>query len=203
MITNPLERRILELSYKHKLSHISSCLNCVNLIAEIYDKREDDEPFILANCHASLAHYVVLEDNGMCDAEQMIFIHGVHAHRDLAHGIWVSGGSLGQSETVACGLALADPNRTVWLVTSDGAAMEGATYEAFRIADKYCPNLKVFVVYNSLGAYGEISLWELPRLPESGQLYFVNQERYPEWLRGLNGHYVVMNEVQFQEAMAT
>ncbi len=198
---NALEKRIVELSYEHRLSHISSCLNCVNLIDFIYDARKPEDPFILGSGHASLAHYVVLEKHGLCDAEEMITKHGVHSSRDMEHGIWCSNGSLGQAETVAVGFALADKNRMVCLVTSDGSTMEGATLEALRFADKYCKNLEIFIVFNGYGAYGEIQEHELPRYCNT-RIYYVDQKRYPEFLRGLQGHYLTLNETQYQELMA-
>jgi len=198
---NALEKRIVELSYRHKLTHISSCLNCVNLLAWVYDNRKDDEPVIMGNGHASLAHYVVLERKGLCDAEEMVKKHGVHASRDIEHGIWVSCGSLGQSETVAVGMALADKNRKVWLVTSDGAAMEGSVYETLRVAGKYCPNLAIFIVFNGHGAYGEIRSDELPNFRLAYSIYTVDTRRYPYWLRGLPGHYLTLTKEQFDGLM--
>jgi transketolase N-terminal domain/subunit len=195
---NLLEKRIIELSFKHQLTHVSSCLNCVNLIDYIYEQRKQNEPFVLGNSHAALALYVVLEKWLMCDAEELVNKHGTHASRDTEHGIWVSGGSLGQPETVAVGMALADKNRTVWLVTSDGSCMEGATMEAMRVARKYCPNLNIYVVFNGLGAYGLIAPEDLPRYPK---IYYVDQGRYPEWLRGLPGHYLKLTKEQYEELM--
>ena len=197
---NNLERRIVELSFKHRLSHISSCLNTVNLLDWIYDNRELDEPFVLDNGHAALAHYVVLEKHGLCDAEEMVKKHGVHSSRDTDNGIWVSNGSLGQAATVAVGMALAHKNRKVWLVTSDGAAMEGCVYEALRFANNHCPNLNVWIVYNGLGAYGKIEQIDLPRFGNE-QIFEVDENRYPEFLRGLAGHYLMLNESQYLELM--
>jgi len=198
---NTLEKRIIELSFKHQLSHISSCLNCVNLLDWIYNERKDDEPVCLDNSHAALALYVVLEKHGLCDAEEMIEKHGTHAGRDLEHGIWVSGGSLGQVATVAAGMALADKNRKVWLVTSDGACMEGAVHEAIRFSNQNAPNLKTYIVFNGLGAYGKVFEEQMPR-----GLYVylsrVDERHYPEWLRGLEGHYLKLNQQQFEELMA-
>lgn len=196
---NPLERRVVELSFKHQLTHVSSCLNCVHLIDWIYEQRKPDEPFVLGNGHAALALYMVLEKHGLCDAEEMVKKHGTHASRDMEHGIWCSGGSLGQPETVAVGFALADPKRTVWLVTSDGSCMEGATMEALRVGSRYCPNLKIFTVFNGFGAYGEIKHGDLPTV---GEIYYVYQLRYPEWLRGLPGHYLKLTQEQHDELMA-
>lgn len=196
---NTLEKRIIELSYKNQLTHISSCLNCVNLLDWIYEQRKKDEPVVLANSHAALALYVVLEKNGFCDAEEMVNKHGTHASRDMDNGIWVSGGSLGQPETVAVGMALADKNRKVWLVTSDGACMEGAVHEALRVGTKYCPNLEVHIVFNRYGAYGEITHGDLPI---DAKLYYVHFQRYPEFLQGLQGHYLKLTKEQYEELMA-
>jgi transketolase N-terminal domain/subunit len=198
---NDLEKHIVELSYRHKLTHVSSCLNCVNLLDWIYEQRQPGDPVVLDNSHAALALYVVLEKYGYCDAEDMVEKHGTHAGRDMDHGIYVSGGSLGQPATVAVGLALADKNRKVWIVTSDGSCMEGATQEALRLADKYCrTNLEAFVVYNGYGAYGQIHSHELPHFSIL-RTYYVDQLRYPEWLKGLNGHYLVLSEAQRDELM--
>jgi len=193
---NTLERRIIELSFRHQLTHVSSCLNCVNLLDWIYDERKQDDPVILGNSHAALALFVILEKHGFCDAEEMVKNHGTHASRDAENGIWCSGGSLGQPETVAVGFALSDKNRTVWLVTSDGSTMEGATREALRVGTKFCPNLKIFTVFNGFGAYGEIRHGDLPT---EGQIYYVDQGRYPEWLRGLDGHYLKLSKENYEE----
>jgi transketolase N-terminal domain/subunit len=61
MHINELEKRILEISYKNKLSHLSSNLTAVNIIDEIYCIKGNTNPFILSSGHAGLALYVVLE----------------------------------------------------------------------------------------------------------------------------------------------
>lgn len=188
----------MELSYKHKLSHISSCLNAVNLLDWIYDNRGEDDPVILDNSHASLGLFVVLEKYEYCDAEEMVTKYGTHASRDMKHGVWVSGGSLGQAATTAVGFALSNKNRKVWLVTSDGAAMEGCVYEALRFANTHCPNLQVWIVYNGYSAYGEVAKIDLPIFGSEG-LFEVDENRYPEFLRGLKGHYHVLNETEYLE----
>lgn len=188
---------MIELSYRHQLTHISSCLNCVNLIDTIYELKRITEPFILGN-HASLAHYVVLEKYGYCDAEEMLKRHGVHSTRDEEHGIWCSGGSLGQPETIAVGMAMADPSRKVWLVTTDGACMEGATMEALRVSRNY-PNLNIYTVFNGYGAYSKIALHEMDFRTS---IHYVDQDNYPKWLQGLEGHYLKLTKDQYEELMA-
>ncbi len=196
----PLEKRCIELSYKNGLAHLSSVLNAVDVIADIYERRFDDEPFVLGQSHAALALFVVLESKGLCEAQDMIDRHGTHAARDMEHGVWVSGGSLGQAETVAVGMAMADPNRKVWLVTSDGACMEGAVYEAFRTKDRFCDNLQITIIYNHRGAHGYIGYFELPSA-FGAVIHRPDEFRFPEWLSGTQGHYLKLNQEQYEELM--
>lgn len=204
---NTLERRIIELSYRYKMSHVSSALNCVNVLDDIYRRRSSCDPVVLGNSHGSLGLYVVLESRGITDAEELLKKHGTHASRDMDNGIWVSGGSLGQAETIAVGMALADRNRNVWLVTSDGACAEGAVWEAFALAsDQALSNFYVDVVANGWGAYREINVKQLEKrltafLPPFR--FKIHRPTMPfPWLEELAGHYLVLNDQQFQEAMA-
>ncbi|MEN6293828.1 MAG: hypothetical protein ABFD07_17660 [Methanobacterium sp.] len=85
---NELERRIIDISYKEKIGHLSSTLNAVNIIDEIYQTKKPNEPFILSSGHAALALYVVLEKYEGRDAEELFHKHGVHPHRDVDNGIY-------------------------------------------------------------------------------------------------------------------
>lgn len=203
MPTSELQKRCLDLSYKHRLSHLSSVLTTVDIIDEIYNVKKPDDAFVLGNSHAALALWVALEKRGICNAEEMVEKYGTHAHRDMEHGVWVSGGSLGQPETVAVGLALADRTKDVYLVTSDGACAEGSVWESLRIAaEQRLENLRVTVISNGTSAYGNVDQEYLEhRLKTTYPLVFarVNLFEFPEWLQGVGGHYVVMNETQYRE----
>lgn len=199
-----LAKRCVDLSYRFKLTHVSSVLNTVDLIAEIYAKMQPGDVFVLGAGHASLAHFVVLESLGKCDAEEMIKRHGVHSSRDPEHGIIVSNGSLGQSETIALGLAMANTKRNVWLVTSDGSCCEGSVHEMARI---WLPhhwrygNLKIYVVCNGLSAYGRRQMYELPQpFLEHATIRTGNPE-LPAWLSCQDGHYLQLTEENHQELM--
>lgn len=198
---NKLERRIIDLSYRYKLSHIGSCLNAVNYIASTYDSLEKDDVFVLGNSHAALALYVVLESLGKGDAEEMIKRMGTHAER--SENIFVSGGSLGQAETIAVGMALSDRNRIVYLMTSDGACAEGSVWEALRVAaEQRLENLRIMVIANGYGANGKIDLDYLElRLKSFYPLLFIRTNLYewPDWIQGLDGHYVVLDGEKYRE----
>lgn len=195
MALNNLERRIIDLSYKHRLSHISSCLNTVNVLDEISMGYEC--PIVLGNGHAGLALYVHLENQGKCDAEEMLKLHGIHPVRDVEHGVVCSSGSLGQAETIAVGMAMADQMKLVALVTSDGACMEGSVSEAMRFAwSQGLTNLVIQIIANGFGAYSAIPK---DRLPRNATIVHPDTSRFPEWLQGLNGHYVVMDQAKYEE----
>ena len=68
---NSLEKRIIDISYTNNIGHLSSNLNAVNIIDEIYSTKEKDEIFILSSGHAALALYVVMEKYENRDANYL------------------------------------------------------------------------------------------------------------------------------------
>lgn len=200
-----LEKRILEISHKKHLSHIGSCLTASGPLQAIYKTRKPHEPFILSNGHAALALYCVLEEWGFGNAERIFDTHGVHPNRDLKNGIWASTGSLGHGIGIAVGMALADRERLVYVMISDGECAEGSVWEALRIAgEQRLENLRVVVLANGYGAYGKI---DVEVLEQRLQLFYpllvvkANLFNYPDWLQGQQAHYLVMSDEQAQEVI--
>jgi len=200
---NQLQKRIIEISYKLKLSHLSSCLTSVNLIDAIYKVKKKNEPFILSNGHAGLALYVVLEKYEGKDAEKLFRKHGTHPNRDIKDGIWCSTGSLGMGLTVAIGMALANRNRLCYVLISDGECAEGSVWEALRIASELrLENLRITCNANGYTALGKANADLLdtrlqffyPSLVVKTDLF-----DFPDWLQGVRGHYVVMTKKQYEE----
>lgn len=200
---NALEKQIIDISYEKKLSHIGSCLNTVNYLDHIYKIKEEGDTVVLGNSHAALALYVILEKYGKGNARELVDKHGTHAGRDIEHDIHVSGGSLGQAETIAVGMAMADPSHNVYLVTSDGACAEGSVWEALAVARKFrLENLRIAVIANGYGGNGVIDVDDLDARLNSFYPTLVvrtNLFQYPDWIQGLAAHYVVMNEDQYKE----
>jgi len=198
-----LQKRAVDISYEKKLSHLSSVLNSVDVIDKTYEVMKKGDIFVMGNAHAALALYVVLEKHKGKDAEALYDKHGTHSTRDEEDGISVTGGSLGQAETVAVGLAMADKTKDVYLMTSDGACAEGAVWEALTIArNQRLENLRVTVIANGYGAYGEIDVDDLDtRLNAFYPTLVLKRDLFdfPDWLQGIGGHYVVMNEEQYKE----
>lgn len=200
-----LKKRIIEISYKYKLSHIGSCLTAVDIIKEIYDAKKVGEKFILSSGHAALALYVVLEDYYSQDpewseptAEDMFLHHGVHPDRCAQCGIDCSTGSLGHGLPIAVGMALADRSKNVYCLISDGEAAEGSIWEAWRIMREYkIDNIKIYLNDNGYGAYKESSLGAIPDFVD---WRFTNSDQLP-FLNGLDAHYKVMNDEEYKTAL--
>ena len=90
-----LIKRILDISYKNKLSHLGSYFSCLDIIDNIFDKKKEDDIFILSCGHAALALYCVIEKYHKIDAEYLFNKHGGHPHLDEDNKIYCSTGSLG------------------------------------------------------------------------------------------------------------
>jgi len=194
---NTLTKRILELSFKNKLSHIGSCLGLVDILDKIYSNKNKEDKVVISNGHAHLAHLVVREKYEGINAENYIKF-GVHCDREA--GCDVSTGSLGQGLPIAVGLALADRTKTVYCTTSDGESNEGSFWEALRIAsDLKLFNLQVFLIANGYTAYDKINIDLLKRRLDG--FYPVNIVRVNTDLpfaKGLEPHYKVMTEDDYK-----
>ena len=197
-----LKKRILEIAYKNKLSHLGSYLSSLEIIEEIYKKKNPEDIFILSSGHAALALYVVLEAYEGKNAEVLFKKHGGHPHRNEEDGLYCSTGSLGLGITVAVGRALANPKRKVYVLISDGESAEGSVWEALRfVHDQNIKNIEVYVNINGYAAYDKIDskylsdrlLAFLPNI----NLRYTSVNQYP-FLKGINAHYHIMSEEEYK-----
>ena len=200
---NDLERRVIDISYQERIGHLSSNLNAVNIIDEIYKEKQNFDIFILSSGHAALAWYTVLEKYKKLNAVELFHKHGVHPHRNVEDGISVSTGSLGMGITVACGYALANPNKNIYCLLSDGECAEGSVWEALRfIKEKNINNLYVYVNINGMIAYDFIDKEYLTQrlksfLPEV-RIRFTDVPKWP-WAEGILTHYYVLKPEDYQK----
>lgn len=200
---NDVERRVVDISYKEKIGHLSSNLNAVNIIEEVYKNKQIDEPFILSSGHAALALYVVLEKYEGQDAEKLFHKHGVHPHRDIGSGIFCSTGSLGMGLTVATGYALANRDRKVHCLISDGECGEGSIWEALRfIYEAKLDNLEVYVNVNGMIAYDFIDKeYIITRLRAFLPRINIRETEPPKWpwAEGILTHYYVLKPEDYEQ----
>ena len=200
-----LKKRILEIAYKNKLSHLGSYLSSVGIIDEIYKTKNHDDIFILSSGHASLALYVTLEKYEDKNAEELFLKHGGHPHLNEDDGIYCSTGSLGLGITVAVGRALANKNRKVYVLISDGECAEGSIWESLRfIKENNLSNIEVYVNINGYAAYDKVDIKYLTDrlkvfLPPIN-IRYTSVNQYP-FLKGLNAHYHIMSEEDYKSTL--
>jgi len=193
-----LHQRIIDISVKHKLSHLSSCLTAVDIINEIYAQKKMDEVFVLSSGHAALALYVVIEKYQGLNAEALLEKHGVHPGFDKASGIYCSTGSLGLGITVSVGYALSDRSKNVYCLISDGESFEGSVWESLSFIDNNkLENMKIYANINGYSAYDAVDCDKLVRklrafLP-TVNVRLTDVREYPT-LAGIGGHYLVLKE---------
>lgn len=199
-----LIKRILDISYDHKLSHLGSCLTALPIICDIYEKKEHYEKFVLSQGHAGLALYVVLEAMYGVDAEELLNKMGIHPDRptDPSGYIDCSTGSLGHGVPIALGMAIAQPEDNVYCLTSDGELAEGSVYEASNIMRKYkVKNLKVFVNWNGYGGYDK-SMVNKDHFKDVFKIIDTSKDlKKFKFLEGLKGHYATMDKQTYEDAI--
>ena len=199
---NKLKKRILEIAYEHKLSHLGSYLSAVDIIDEIYSKKGEDDIFILSSGHAALALYVVIEKYEGKNAKELFIKYGGHPHLAEKDGIYCSTGSLGTGITIGVGRALANKNRKVYVLISDGECAEGSIWESLRfINENNVNNIEIYVNINGYAAYDKVDTKYLSDrlkvfLPNIKLKYTsVNQTPF---LKGINAHYHIMSEEDYK-----
>lgn len=197
-----LIRRIYDISYRNRIGHLSSTLSAAPIIDEIYQIKKPDERFVLSSGHAALALYCVLEKYQGADAEELFHEQGVHPHRDLDRDIHCSTGSLGMGITVACGYALAEPDKKVYCLISDGECGEGSVWEALRfIEEANLTNLEVYVNVNGQIAYDEIDVYYLKRrlLSFLPRINIRTSNNDWPWAQGVLSHYYVLKQEDYEK----
>jgi transketolase len=120
---------------------LGASLSVAELLTCLYGTGEDTAPnredrlrILLGKGHAAAMQYAVLAGLGRFPVADLLRYKqpdGPQAHTDVSTpGIEVNSGSLGQTLSKACGLALGGPGRVVALL-GDGELQEGQNFEAF------------------------------------------------------------------------
>ena len=199
---HPTLKRIIDITYQEKLSHLSSCLSAWPIIHEIYDLKKEDEVFILSNGHAGLALYCELEARYGIDPVMLLHKHGIHPGKDLENKLYCSTGSLGSGLPIAVGHALANRSKNVYCMISDGESAEGSIWESLRFARvQKLDNLKIYANINGMTAYEHIDIeYLVQRLVAFYPDINIKISEPPKFsfAEGLLTHYYVMKPEDYQ-----
>ncbi|NBP01752.1 MAG: hypothetical protein EBU90_16770 [Proteobacteria bacterium] len=200
-----LHKRLLKLLYDHNEEHVGSCFTCIDMIDAIFNKKATEDLFILSNGHAAYALYSILEKYYEIDADDLVKRHGGHPNWDEECHIHCSTGSLGSGLPIAVGRALANPNRKVYVMLSDGECAEGSVWEALRfIKTQNITNIEVHVNANGWACYDPIDVDYLESrlkafLPEI-VIHKTSVELFP-FLTGLSAHYMKLTAEQYEQGL--
>lgn len=203
MNLTPNQQKIIDISKQLGLSHIGSNLSCLPVLEEIYRKKKTGDIVILDNGHAGLSHLIVrhaemYKNNNEFAidkdwVEKSIQLFGIHCDRQA--GCDASGGSLGHGLGIAIGYALADRDRKVYVIVSDGSLQEGSEWEALRIInDLKIDNIEIHANLNSYTAVAKIDAGVLIDRIMAFNPYVtihLTDNILPE-LEGLEGHYKIL-----------
>ncbi|MEL6431305.1 MAG: transketolase [Planctomycetota bacterium] len=121
----------------------------------------DRDRFVLGNGHTCAGYYSLLAQKGLVPEDELLRFRKFgsplqgHPHRNLDLGIDFSTGSLGNSVSVAVGMALAAKlngwDSRVYSASSDGESQEGQIWEAATAAAHHgATNLTVLVDFNNV-----------------------------------------------------
>lgn len=170
-------KNIIEQVYGAKSGHPGSSLSCVDILTVLYFNEmnidpeeptmEDRDRLVLSKGHASPALYSILAQRRFFPKEELKEFRKLgsrlqgHPDRKKLPGLDMSGGSLGQGLSAACGMALASQlkkqHNRVYCIVGDGELQEGQIWEAAMTAAHYkLDNLCVIVDNNHLQIDGKI-----------------------------------------------
>lgn len=149
--------RVIEFCREHGIRHLASSLSAVGILVELrYQWAKPRDVVVLSKGHASPAWWVVEED---LHPEQMKGMDpGLAPHLPAGKaGMVMVAGSLGHGLGVGIGIALANLERTVYVVIGDAELCEGSVWEAVTLAHALkLGNLVVVVDWNKAGATGMV-----------------------------------------------
>lgn len=152
-----IKEQVLTSSYEAHACHITSALSCVDILVDVfYRLKSEKDIFLFGKASGVGAFYAVLADLGhFARSEIAEYLKKYPLPSREVPGVLFSFGSLGHALPVAVGMALADRDRKVYVLLSDGECQEGTTYEAALFARHHnLTNLYVIVDDNQIQALG-------------------------------------------------
>lgn len=164
-------KKIIEMKYKSKSSHIGSAFSVLDILIYLYFKKLDligknRDRLILSKGHASSALYVTLWLKDIIKTEEIdnYYVNGGklpgHIDRKVSPLLDASSGSLGHGLSIGAGMALSykidNITNRIYIILGDGELDEGSIWEAaIFISRENLDNITIVVDYNKLQGYEE------------------------------------------------
>lgn len=147
--------KILEYSFKHKLTHVPSALSMATYIDTLFTNNyivPGRDRIVLGKPFGSQTYYIVWNMLGYLNDIDSLSIGVKHDEIDFVdYGEETMGNALG----VATGIAMANPQQLVWINITDATLQMGSTLEAIQyIGHNKIQNVVVTVDYNNMQVTG-------------------------------------------------
>ena len=160
-IAKKIRLMVIEMLYRAQSCHLGSNMSEVEILVALYFKiMKPKDVFILSKGWGAAALYAVLAEKGIINKKDLLKNYYTEKYPGLVSekvpGVVLSTGSAGHGIGVAVGIALADRDRKVYCLISDGECNCGTTWEAALFAAHHkLNNLTLIIDYNQLQAFGE------------------------------------------------
>lgn len=151
-----MKKELLEYSFKNKLSHIPSALSMLDYVEVLFENYfvVPEDKIVIGKPFGSQAYYLVWQKLNYLNSIEKLSVGVKHEEIDFVdYGEESMGNALG----VACGIALSDPVKKVWVNLSDASLQMGNILEAIQfIGHHNLKNIFVTVDYNNTQVTGKI-----------------------------------------------
>jgi len=146
---------ILKSSFETGACHIGSALSCVDILVDLYYKiLQPEDIFVFSKASGASTLYAILADKGYFPLDQLnYYLKNYPECSKEVPGVIHSVGSIAHGLPIAVGLAYSNPNKKVYVLTSDGECQEGVNFEASLFARQHkLTNLYVIIDNNKIQA---------------------------------------------------
>ena len=168
-------KKILKIINHIGKGHVGGAFSCIDLLSVLYYggvlnitpsnfSNENRNRFILSKGHASIAQYVILQDLGFFEEEELFKMNlggflGEHPDTNIP-GIEFISGSLGHGLAISVGFALnallSNLSYSTYVLLGDGECWEGSVWEAASLASHLkLSNLFAIIDRNRLCIHGD------------------------------------------------
>lgn len=161
---NLYRKELFEKFVEVKQGHPGSTFSMLEIVTTLYHAGYVglEDKVLISKGHATVALYPILKDLHILPKEDW---DNWGKNKDTClrvfgnvsiPGIDMTSGSLGHGVGVGAGMALADPNKHVYVIISEGELYEGSTWEALLfVAHRQIPNMTIFIDVNNLIILGQ------------------------------------------------